>query len=58
MKRIPTFAVLVALATICACDDVKQAPKWIDADGTVYVACRGFVRITANRRLASKWTMA
>jgi len=48
MKRVPTFAVLVTLATICACDDTKQAPKGIDADGRVYVACSGFVRISGN----------
>ena len=44
MKRFLTLAVLVTLAAICACNDAKEAPKWIDADGTTYVACRGFVR--------------
>src|SRR5712692_3441511 len=48
MKRVPTFAVLVTLAMIFGCDDTKQAPKGIDADGRVYVACKGFVRISGN----------
>jgi hypothetical protein len=32
----------------CACSDMKQAPKGIDADGTTYIACRGFVTVSGN----------
>jgi hypothetical protein len=31
-----------------ACNDVKDAPKGIDADGTTYIACRGYVTISGN----------
>jgi hypothetical protein len=48
MKLVLTFAVVAALTTICACNDTKRAPQGIDADGTIYVACRGFVTISGN----------
>lgn len=48
MKRFLTFATLVTLATICACSDTKNAPKGIDADGTIYIACKGFVTVSGN----------
>jgi len=43
-----TFAGLVILATTLACNDTKNAPKGIDADGSVYIACKGFVTVSGN----------
>jgi hypothetical protein len=48
MKLPPILALLVTLATICGCSDTKNAPKGIDADGTIYIACKGFVNISGN----------
>jgi hypothetical protein len=48
MKLIATIVALVILATTCACSDTKHAPQGIDADGTIYVACSGFVTISGN----------
>jgi hypothetical protein len=48
MRQRLTFAILAGLAAICACSNTKQAPKGIDADGTFYIACRGFVTVSGN----------
>ena len=48
MKRLPTVIVLAALANLCSCNDTKNAPKGIDADGTLYFACKGFVSVSGN----------
>jgi hypothetical protein len=48
MKRFVTLATSAILATFCGCSDTKEAPKGIDADGTIYVACRGLVTISGN----------
>jgi hypothetical protein len=38
----------VVIAVTCACNDMKDAPKGIDADGTIYIACKGYVAISGN----------
>jgi hypothetical protein len=48
MKMLLACAVLVSLAPIYACSDTKHAPQGIDADGTIYVACSGFVTVSGN----------
>jgi hypothetical protein len=48
MRQFTLFAVLGVLATLCACSDMKNAPKVIEADGTPYLACSGFVTISGN----------
>jgi hypothetical protein len=48
MKWSPIFAVLAILVTFSACSDIQNAPKIIDADGTLYMACKGFITISGN----------
>lgn len=42
------FGLALTLTAISACNDVKEAPKGIDADGTIYIACRGYVTVSGN----------
>lgn len=47
--RMLTLLIVFTISTLtCACSDVKQAPKLIDADGDVHVACSGFVTISGD----------
>ena len=48
MNRPAIVACIIALMAVLGCSDTKNAPKGIDADGTVYIACRGFVTISGN----------
>lgn len=45
---VATATCTIALIFVWGCSDTKNAPKGIDADGTVYIACRGFVMISGN----------
>lgn len=48
VKRFPIFAVFMTFVVSCGCDNTKSAPKGIDADGTVYIACKGLVSVSGN----------
>jgi hypothetical protein len=48
MNRGLQIGLFATLVLSFGCNDIKSSPKAIDADGTIYLACTGLVRISGS----------